>query len=101
MATKNWKETEALKTKTKIKSDVNGLKSVTHEKQSFHDLRVLNKRLFVPLFQNESKCETILMKMTLTCMKNKCRTRFHGKGFAQTRFETETKGDSVILFWLI
>ena len=25
----------------------------------------------VPLFQNESKCETILMKMTLICMKMK------------------------------
>ena len=27
----------------------------------------------VPLFQNESKCETILMKMTLICMKKKLR----------------------------
>ena len=25
----------------------------------------------MPLFQSESKCETILMKMTLTCMKLK------------------------------
>ena len=25
----------------------------------------------MPLFQNESKCETILMKMTLICMKMK------------------------------
>ena len=25
----------------------------------------------VPLFQSESKCETILMKMTLICMKMK------------------------------
>ena len=27
----------------------------------------------VPLFQSESKCETILMKMTLICMKIKPR----------------------------
>ena len=25
----------------------------------------------MPLFQSESKCETILMKMTLSCMKTK------------------------------
>ena len=39
----------------------------------------------VPLFQSESKCETILMKMTdlheneTACA---CRTHFHKKGFA-------------------
>ena len=27
----------------------------------------------VPLFQSESKCETILLKMTLICMKKKLR----------------------------
>ena len=39
----------------------------------------------VPLFQSESKCETVLMKMTLICMKMKLhtyRTHFHIKGFA-------------------
>ena len=37
----------------------------------------------VPLFQSESKCETILMKMT--CLHEKetaCRTHFHMKGLA-------------------
>ena len=34
----------------------------------------------VPLFQSECKCETILMKMTLICMKMKL--HFHMKGFA-------------------
>ena len=37
----------------------------------FHDLEV--NRPFpsslVPLFQSESKCKTVLMKMTLICMK--------------------------------
>ena len=38
----------------------------------------------VPLFQSESKCETILMKKTLICMKMKllAKTHFHMKGFA-------------------
>ena len=37
----------------------------------------------VPLFQSESKCETILMKMTLICMKMKLHAgHFHMKGFA-------------------
>ena len=37
----------------------------------------------VPLFQNESKCETILMKMTdLHENETACRTHFHMKGFA-------------------
>ena len=37
-----------------------------------------------PLFQRESKCETILMKMTLICIKKEtaCKTHFHMKGFA-------------------
>ena len=38
---------------------------------------------FVPLFQSESKYETIVMKLTLICMKMKlhaCRTHFHMKG---------------------
>ena len=30
---------------------------------------------FVPLFQNESKCETFLMKMTLICMKMKVQAK--------------------------
>ena len=34
----------------------------------------------VPLFQSESKCEIILVKMTLICMKMKL--HFHMKGFA-------------------
>ena len=29
----------------------------------------------VPLFQNESKCETFLMKMTLICMKMKLQAK--------------------------
>ena len=38
----------------------------------------------VPLFQSESKCETILMKMTLICIKKETayRTHFRMKGFA-------------------
>ena len=37
----------------------------------------------VPLFQSESKCETILMKMTdLHENGTACRTHFHMKGFA-------------------
>ena len=39
----------------------------------------------VPPFQSESKCKTILMKMTFICMKMKlhmCRTHFHMKGLA-------------------
>ena len=38
----------------------------------------------VPLFQIESKCETIRMKMTLICMKIKLHAEliFHMKGFA-------------------
>ena len=41
-------------------------------------LGVIRNRPFpsslVPLFQRESKCETILMKMTFICMKKKLRT---------------------------
>ena len=37
----------------------------------------------VPLFQSESKCETILMKMTdLHENETACRTHFHMKTFA-------------------
>ena len=37
----------------------------------------------MPLFQSESKCETILMKMTdLHENETACRTTFHMKGFA-------------------
>ena len=48
----------------------------------------------MPLFQSESKCETILMKMTLICMKMKLhefcmqfhfranQSHFHKNGFA-------------------
>ena len=38
----------------------------------------------MPLFQSESKCETILMKMSLICMKMKLHAEliFHKKGFA-------------------
>ena len=38
----------------------------------------------VPLFQSESKCETILMKMTFDLHENEtgCRTHFHKNGFA-------------------
>ena len=37
----------------------------------------------VPLFQSESKCETILMKMTdLHENETACRNHFHMKGFA-------------------
>ena len=37
----------------------------------------------VPLFQSASKCETILMKMTLICMKIlHAELYFHMKGFA-------------------
>ena len=42
------------------------------------------------LFQSESKCEIILMKMTLICMEMKlhavCRTHFHMEGFALDSF---------------
>ena len=48
---------------------------------------VRNNRPFpsslVPLFQSESKCETILVKMTdLRENETACRTHFHMKGFA-------------------
>ena len=38
----------------------------------------------MPLFQSESKCETIVMKMTLILHENEtsCRAHFHKKGFA-------------------
>ena len=37
----------------------------------------------VPLFQSESKCKTIVMKMTdLHQNETACRTHFHMKGFA-------------------
>ena len=41
-------------------------------------------RSLVPLFQSESKCKTILIKMTLICMKigNCMQFHFHMKGFA-------------------
>ena len=51
-------------------------------KNSFRDVRASQDRTLsnipfpsslVPLFQSESKCETILMKMTLICMKMKLR----------------------------
>ena len=38
----------------------------------------------MPLFQSESKCETIFMKMTLTLHEEEtaCRSHFYMKGFA-------------------
>ena len=38
----------------------------------------------MPLFQSESNCETILIKMTFDLHENEtaCRTHFHMKGFA-------------------
>ena len=44
---------------------------------------------FLPLFQNESRCETIQMEMSLICMKVVVHYR--------TRFETEVKGNSEII----
>ena len=42
----------------------------------------------MPLFQNESKCETILMKMTLICINEPVwETHFRMK----TRFDAEAK----------
>ena len=63
--------------------DINGLLTLAkivlasqHKRQPNKSLsRFVDNRPFpsslVPLFQSESKCETILMKMTLTCMKIK------------------------------
>ena len=45
----------------------------------------------VPLFQSESKCKTILMKMTLICMVESFRT--------WTRFETEAQENSEMAYW--
>ena len=73
----------------------------------------------VPLFQGESKCETILMKMTLICMKMKLRaelifiwkvshldslwnrgTRELGNGLVQFDLEMRTTGLSALLLVL-
>ena len=54
-------------------------------RESIEDINRPFPSSLVPLFHSESKCEIILMKMTLICMKMKlhtCRTHFHKKGFA-------------------
>ena len=54
----------------------------------------------VPLFQSESKCETILMKMTLITA---FRTHFQMKGFVliQTRFDTEAQKNSEMAYFTL
>ena len=55
---------------------------LTHPLKTHLDNRPFPSSL-VPLFQSESKCETILMKMTdLHENETACRTYFHMKGFA-------------------
>ena len=63
------------------------LKKNSHGEVQVH-VHVCNRPFpssLVPLFQSESKCKIILMKMTLICMKMElygfCRTHFHMKGF--------------------
>ena len=48
----------------------------------------------MPQFQNESKCETIQMKMSLISVGG---THFHMNGFAlrPARFDTEAKGTKI------
>ena len=57
----------------------------------------------VPLFQNESKCETILKKRTLICMKMKLHAEliFIKVSHLQlyTCFETEAQEDSEMVYW--
>ena len=56
----------------------------------------------VPLFQSDSKCETILMKNDFDLHENEtaCRTNFHMKGFALSpaRFETEAQDNSEMAY---
>ena len=54
----------------------------------------------MPLFESDSKCETILMKMTLICMKIKqaCRTHFHISFRFWTRFEREAQENSEMAY---
>ena len=55
----------------------------------------------MPLLQGESKCETILMKTTLICMKMK----LHAGSFSKerfrtyTRFETEAQENSEMVYF--
>ena len=54
----------------------------------------------VHLFQIETKCETILMKMTLICMKMKLYAEliFIWKFRTWTRFETEARENSEMAY---
>ena len=76
-----------LKTPTSTQSTL--IRRIVHRKLNFSKSHFNWKlrpfpRSLLPLFQSESKCKTILMKMTLICMKigNCMQFHFHMKGFA-------------------
>ena len=60
------------------------------------DLNLLFLSSLVPLFQSESKCETILMKISLICMKMKLLAELisYERLHTSTRFETEAQENS-------
>lgn len=55
----------------------------------------------VPLFQNESSCKTLRMKMNLVLNDSEPveETQLHMNGFARRLFLTQTKGNSEMAFY--